>query len=242
MSGNHFEEMEGVEMTEEPQLPLLTDDERRVLNVYDRLDELQLEIALLKAQGVLSKGQLEEASEENIAAAEQDLLKAKSLYLLRGNVIQSVLVATPILKAIHAGNKATVIEQPSVLMNSRDLLPLIQKRDQLSIKLTALSTQVRTARNELTNLEAENVKIARTNAELATKMLALIEDANTKRTEEIEDSKLRSQLGDLQNKMKLSRRRWRIIKGTASATIAGSGIDWARDPELLDIVLDNDGE
>ncbi|KAK2626615.1 hypothetical protein QTJ16_003790 [Diplocarpon rosae] len=234
MSGNHLEEMEGVEMTEEPQPPLLTDDERRVLDVYDRLDELQLEIALLKAQGVLSKGQSEEASEENIAAAEQDLLKAKSLYLLRGNVIQSVLVATPILKAIHAGNKATVIEQ--------DLLPLIQKRDQLSIKLTALSTQVRTARNELTNLEAENVRIARTNAELATKMLALIEDASTKRTEEIEDSKLRAQLGDLQNKMKLSRRRWRIIKGTASATIAGSGIDWARDPELLDIVLDNDGE
>ncbi|PBP24699.1 hypothetical protein BUE80_DR004493 [Diplocarpon rosae] len=226
--------MEGIEMTEEPHLPLLTDDERRVLDVYDRLDELQLEIALLKAQGVLSKDQSEEASEENIAAAEQDLLKAKSLYLSRGNVIQSVLVAPPILKAIHAGNKATVVEQ--------DLLPLVQKRDQLSITLTALSTQVRTARNELTNLEAENIKIARTNAALATKMLALIEDAHTPRTEEIEDSRLRSQLGDLQSQMKLSRRRWRIMKGTASATIAGSGIDWARDPELLDIVLDNDGE
>ncbi|CAL3964138.1 hypothetical protein PZA11_001568 [Diplocarpon coronariae] len=235
MSGNHLEEMEGVEMMEgETQPRLLTGDEQRVLDLYDRLDELQLEIALLKAQGVLSRDGPEVVSEEDIAAAEQDLLKAKSLFLSRANVIQSVLVTAPILKAIHAGNEATVVEQ--------DLFPLIQKRDQLSSTLTALSTQARTARNELTNLEAENIKIARTNAELATKMLALVEDANTQRTEDIEDPKLRSQLEDLQGKMKLSRRRWRIMKGTASATIAGSGIDWARDPKLLDIVLDSDGE
>ncbi len=52
------ENMEGVEMTEaETQVPpLMTADEKRILDVYDRLEELQLEIALLKAQGVLSKG------------------------------------------------------------------------------------------------------------------------------------------------------------------------------------------
>ncbi len=59
MQENLVEQMEGVEITKEPlqtPSPLLTADERRVLDIYERLEELQLEIALLKAQGVLSKG------------------------------------------------------------------------------------------------------------------------------------------------------------------------------------------
>jgi hypothetical protein len=82
---------------------------------------------------------------------------------------------------------------------------------------------------------------ARKNAELVTMMLALAEEADTKRKEDIDDPKARQQLDELEVKMKTGRQRWRIMKETASATIAGSGIDWARDPKLLDIVLDNDG-
>ena len=54
------EEMEGVEIAgaEKQTPPLLTEDEKRILEVYDRLEELQLEVALLKAQGVLSLGEL----------------------------------------------------------------------------------------------------------------------------------------------------------------------------------------
>jgi len=48
------DEMEGVGVDE---TPLMNEGERRVLEVYDRLEELQLEIALLKAQGVLSQGE-----------------------------------------------------------------------------------------------------------------------------------------------------------------------------------------
>jgi hypothetical protein len=82
---------------------------------------------------------------------------------------------------------------------------------------------------------------ARKNAELATTMLALAEEADTKRKEDIDDPKARQQLDELEVKMKTGRQRWRIMKETASATIAGSGIDWARDPKLLEIILDNDG-
>ena len=55
MQDNKGEMMEGVEVTDRP---LLTEDEQRVLDVYDRLEELQFEIALLKAQGVLSQGKI----------------------------------------------------------------------------------------------------------------------------------------------------------------------------------------
>ena len=52
-----------------------------------------------------------DASEEEIAAAAQDLLKAKSLYFLRGNIIENVLITNPILRAVHGSNNATIVEQ-----------------------------------------------------------------------------------------------------------------------------------
>jgi hypothetical protein len=60
VSRSLVEEMEGVELTgmEKQSPPLLTEDEKRILDVYDRLEELRLDIALLKAQGVLSQGEL----------------------------------------------------------------------------------------------------------------------------------------------------------------------------------------
>lgn len=58
MATDH-EMMDGVEISnvEEQGRPLLTDDEKRILEVYDRLEELQFEIALLRARGVLSQGE-----------------------------------------------------------------------------------------------------------------------------------------------------------------------------------------
>ena len=91
-------------------------------------------------------------------------------------------------------------------------------------------------------VESEHIVTARKNVELSTMMLGLAEKANTQRKEDIDDPKARRQLDDLEALLKSSRQRWRIMKGTASATIAGSGVDWARDPQLLEIVLENEGK
>lgn len=58
MQDNSVEQMEGLEATEMDvdSPPLMTEQEKRILDMYDRLDELQLEIALLQARGVLSRG------------------------------------------------------------------------------------------------------------------------------------------------------------------------------------------
>jgi len=49
------ESMDGVEMTGiASDIPPLSEQEKRILEVYDKLEELQVEIALLKAQGVIS--------------------------------------------------------------------------------------------------------------------------------------------------------------------------------------------
>ncbi len=56
MASELIDNMEGLEVSKEAAKtqPLLNEEEERVLKLYDRLEELQLEIALLKAQGVLS--------------------------------------------------------------------------------------------------------------------------------------------------------------------------------------------
>ncbi|KAH6663895.1 centromere protein H (CENP-H)-domain-containing protein [Halenospora varia] len=226
--------MEGVEVTrhENATPPLLSEQEKRILEVYDRMEELQLEIALLKAQGVLSQDEPMHVSEEDIKTAQQDLLKAKAAYQLRSNIVENVLATNPILKAVHSGNNATSAEQ--------DLLPLIEKRDELSTRLTGLTSQILSTKNELTTIEREHITRARKNTDLAKKMIALAEEANTRKRDDI-SSKAREKLQEMEESVKTSRQRWRIMKGTASGTIVGSGVDWARDPKLLEIVLDHDG-
>ncbi|KAH8599062.1 centromere protein H (CENP-H)-domain-containing protein [Bisporella sp. PMI_857] len=228
--------MQGVEDAgaEKISRPLMTEQERRILELYDRLEELQLEIAFLKAQGVLSYGEAKEVTEEDIKIAQQELLEATAQYQVRNNIVESVLVANPILKAVHAGDNATVIEQ--------DLLPIVQQRDNSSATLSELSSKTLLMQSELTKVESERIVVARQNLELASAMLSLTDEMKAQRKEDIHDEKVRRQLEELEEAVKISRQRWRIMKGTASATIVGSGIDWARNPKLLEIVLDGDGE
>ena len=49
--------------------------------------------------------------------------------------------------------------------------------------------------------------------------------------------RLRAELDRLDGEVRAGRRRWRGLKGTASAGVAGSGVDWAVDPELRELVL-----
>jgi hypothetical protein len=94
---------------------------------------------------------------------------------------------------------------------------------------------------EHAKIESEHIAVAKRNVELSTTMLALAERANTSKKEDINDPRIREQLDELEMEMKTSRQRWRIMKGTTSATIVGSGVDWARDATLLGYVLDEDG-
>lgn len=84
--------------------------------------------------------------------------------------------------------------------------------------------------------------MAQKNAELAKEMLALAEEFNTQRKEDVKDAKVRAQLDELEQSVKTSRQRWRIMKGTISGVIAGSGVDWASDKVLRELVLDDDGD
>lgn len=76
--------------------------------------------------------------------------------------------------------------------------------------------------------------------ELAAELLDLAERANRGRAQGVENPGTKEEIEGLEREVKASRQRWKVMKGTASAVVAGSGVDWVRDLELRDIVLDPD--
>ncbi|KAI1386801.1 centromere protein H (CENP-H)-domain-containing protein [Hypoxylon trugodes] len=210
---------------------LLSDSEKQVLELHDRLQELQLEIALITAQRDYKPG----TENRSIEEAQKALLESRSQYVLRNQVVESVVASNPILQAVHNGTKASPIE--------RDLLPILEQRDQSSSTLAQQSTEMRALLDEIIEVESQNLRISRENAELAATLLDLTKQANKTKDEAVHaDPERAAEISRLEDQVKLSRQRWRVLKGTASAVVAGSGVDWARDPQFRDIVLDPEDE
>ena len=55
--------------------------------------------------------QSEVVSEKELEDAQKALLDAKARHSLRNSIVESVLIANPILKAVHAGLNASPIER-----------------------------------------------------------------------------------------------------------------------------------
>ncbi|RKF64679.1 hypothetical protein OnM2_017096 [Erysiphe neolycopersici] len=213
---------------------ILTQKENQILESYDELLELDLEIALIKANDTLIRGNLsldepEDVSELDISNAQHALLHAKALFQIRCKVIEAVLITNPIINAVHTDDIGASVHQ-------QDLLRLLEKRDELSFSLTQLSRKVSDLQDELLKLEIENMRISSENKKLVASMLRLIKEASSE-TEQTESSQ---ELEKIKSEVALARQRWKIMKGTVSALIVGSGIDWSRDSKLLQIVLEED--
>lgn len=75
---------------------------------------------------------------------------------------------------------------------------------------------------------------------MAAEVLTLAHAADQNKAESTDDPAVMEEMSRLEKELKTSRQRWKVMKGTASAVVAGSGIDWVKDAELRDIVLDPD--
>lgn len=67
-----------------------------------------------------------------------------------------------------------------------------------------------------------------------------MEETKSRPEERIDDPKIRTKLEKLKEEARNSRLKWRVMKSVVSATIAGSGLNWALDDELRDLVLDDE--
>ncbi|KAM0446714.1 hypothetical protein ACHAO4_009214 [Trichoderma viride] len=218
----------------ESRLPL-SEDETRVLELYGKLQELRLEIAIINAQqaGLASLGRNYD-DESNITEAQDALLTARARYRLRNDAIESVMMANPILKAVHNGTQASPIE--------RDLFPYVQERDETSISVAQHADSVTKLREDLTAVQVQSIRVCRQNMELTSELFALAEQAKQKKAVRVDDPRVQQEIEKLTREVKTSRQRWRVMKGVASGVVAGSGVDWAKDEDLRNIVLDPEDE
>lgn len=180
-------------------------------------------------------GEQEEDNPDEVEEARNQLLEAMSLYTLRNGVVNNVLITNPLLKGIHGSTAASPIEQ--------DILPWVQARDAASRDVAAQSAAARQALAQLTDAESEVLRASRHNRGLAVEVLRLAREADrsgagSAGAEGGGDPAAEAQVAELEKRLAASRQKWRVMKGTASGIVAGSGVDWAADPALRDVVLD----
>ncbi|KAJ9157362.1 hypothetical protein NKR23_g734 [Pleurostoma richardsiae] len=209
---------------------LLSADEEHVLELYDKLQELQLQVAMLRARQAYRPPHTTQATVEDVKEAQDQLLDARAAYVLRNSAVANVMAVNPILRAVHNSTHASPIE--------RDLLPHVEERDSASVAVSKQSAELRGILDQLASTEAESLRFSRQNVELAAEVISLAQEANRAKEGDFDSPRAKQERESLERDLKRSRQKWKIIKGTASAIVAGSGVDWVRDPELREVVLD----
>ncbi|RAL01699.1 centromere protein H [Aspergillus ibericus CBS 121593] len=203
----------------------LSEREASILQLYQQIQEQQLEKALLEQDTDLLSG---DNAEEQLAVAERELLEARATYTVRRKAVGTVLMTDPVLKAVHL--KATTPAEQA-------LLRLINRRDVLSLAHENLNSAHSATLRKLSSLEVETSQLHRKNQELARELLALTEDDESWR-EDLEDAELKAQLEQLEADRRKSKAKWETMKNVASGIVVGSGVNWAEDARLTALVLD----
>lgn len=119
---------------------------------------------------------------------------------------------------------------------------MIDRRDVLSIAHTNVSTELDSISKSTTSAEAKNMRAQREHRETATTLLNLANHTKNQRNGAIHGSGSSKQLERLQADTKIAHTRWRIMKSVVAAIVVGSGVDWAANDGLRDLVLDEEDE
>lgn len=116
---------------------------------------------------------------------------------------------------------------------------MLTERDSISSTLATQNTELHSVLTELAEVEGRALRLSRENVALAARLLSLAKQTHRGKAEVLAgEAGHAAEIAELEAGVKASRQRWRVLKGTASAIVAGSGVDWASDAELRDMVLD----
>ena len=187
---------------------------------------------------------------KQLEAADRECLEARAAYILRQSVVEDVLIADPILKAIHSGANASSTEQyvaetccyPSTNIYIRALCPLLDRRDILGIAHTNLASSLQSLLEKTNDAEAEILRIMEQNRTLTADILEISEKIHVQRAEALADAGLNMHLEQCRAETTIAKKRWRMMKSVVAAVIAGSGVDWASSDVLRDLVIDDEDE
>ena len=95
---------------------------------------------------------------------------------------------------------------------------------------------------ETATLSADNIRAMERNRSLTATLLTLAKKVQARQDEVSRDARFGAQLDELRQDAATARQRWRIMKSVVAALVAGSGIDWAGDDNLRDLVVDEENE
>ena len=107
---------------------------------------------------------------------------------------------------------------------------------------TTLAKNLQTTHLSVAKLERENIDAMAENKVLAKKMMELAKDVKTEKVEEVRDARVREKLEKLEEDVRGARKEWRVWKSVVGGIVAGSGVDWASNPRLLEVVMDDEDE
>jgi len=127
-------------------------------------------------------------------------------------------------------------------MLCRRILPLVTENDAVSMIHGSLTSKLASTNKFLSVAEQNNIVANQRNRELAQTMLALAEEMKAQSVQDIEDPQLRQRVDAVDKELKDSRRRVRTLKGILSAMIVGSGINWAVDEGLTELVMEDEDD
>ena len=196
----------------------------------------------------------DEELDSQVKIAEKECLEARATYSLKQSVVEDVLIVDPVLKAVHSGLKATPTERYAIYLTgslhdetpkltcARALRPLIDRRDTLEIAHTNLSSSFQMLLKETARVSADNIRAMERNRSLTATLLPLAQKVQARKDEVSQDARFGAQLEELRQDAARARQRWRMMKSVAAALVAGSGIDWAGDDNLRDLVVDEENE
>ncbi|EMD60958.1 hypothetical protein COCSADRAFT_39666 [Bipolaris sorokiniana ND90Pr] len=214
----------------------LSDTEMLALQLYDQLKELELQQSLLQAQQAAQAHDFsalpDDLVEERLTIAQREAMEAKAEYEIRNRITHNVLVMDPVLKAVHGGERTRFAE--------KRLLPLVTENDTIAMTHGAQTAKLASTTRALSAAEQGNMVANQKNRELAQTMLALAEEMKAQSVQDIEDTQLRSQVDAVEKQLAESRRRVKTLKGVLSGMIVGSGINWAADEGLTELVMDDE--
>ena len=106
----------------------------------------------------------------------------------------------------------------------------------------SLTSKLVSTQRTINTAAQANIVASRKNRELAAEMLALAEDMKAQSAKDIEDPRLRDQVSAVEKELRESRRRAKTLKGVLSAMVVGSGINWAADEGLTELVMDDEDD
>lgn len=118
----------------------------------------------------------------------------------------------------------------------------MERRDEASIAVAKEAAKTGRVWDDLTSTQSSTLFASRKNVTSTAELFELAEEAKQKKRIPPNNTKMMQEQAKLEAELKTSKQRWRVMKGVASGIIAGSGIDWARDDELRDVVLDPETE